>query len=117
MAENQNGVITGYAAGIGLFGHAVAKSNECLKILISFAPQFVGPGFFVPARNWELLNWLLENDSQIAWPATLMTCGAYQNPRCLFFLLWHTKLLVSWSSKCVQAFVTSGAITKTVVDR
>jgi GNAT superfamily N-acetyltransferase len=84
MTENQNGIITGYAASIGLFGHAVAKSNEGLKILISSAPQVVGSGFFVPARNWELLNWLLENDSQIAWPANLMAYGAYQNPRMPF---------------------------------
>lgn len=80
MAENQNGVITGYAAGVGLFGHAVAKSNEDLKSLISSAPTILGPGFFVPARNRELLNWLLENGFHIAWPANLMVLGPYQEP-------------------------------------
>jgi GNAT superfamily N-acetyltransferase len=30
----QDGVVTGYAAGLGILGHAVAKSNEELKALI-----------------------------------------------------------------------------------
>jgi hypothetical protein len=47
----QNGVITGYSASIGILGHAVANSNEDLKLLISNASMILGPGFFVPARN------------------------------------------------------------------
>ena len=77
---DHNGAITGYAAGIGLFGHAVAKSNEDVKALISNAPAIIGPGFFVPARNHELLNWLLGNGFRIGWPANLMTLGSYQDP-------------------------------------
>jgi len=80
----QDGVITGYAAGIGIFGHAVAKSNEELKALISNAPAIFGPGFFAPARNHELINWLLENGFRIGWPANLMTIGPYQEPQTLF---------------------------------
>jgi predicted N-acetyltransferase YhbS len=76
----QDGVITGYAAGIGIFGHAVAKSNEELKTLIANASAILGPGFFAPARNQELMNWLLENDFRIGWPANLMTIGPYQEP-------------------------------------
>ena len=76
----RDGVITGYAAGIGIFGHAVAKSNEDLKALIANASAIVGPGFFMPARNHEVINWLLENDFQIGWPANLMTIGPYQEP-------------------------------------
>ena len=77
-------VITGYAAGIGIFGHAVAKSNEHLKALIANASTILGPGFFVPARNQELINWLLENGFQIGWPANLMTIGPYQEPQTPF---------------------------------
>jgi hypothetical protein len=33
-----------------------------------------------PARNHELINWLLENGFQIGWPANLMTIGPYQEP-------------------------------------
>src|SRR3954464_12335363 len=73
-------VVTGYAAGIGILGHAVARSNDELKILIASAPTVVGPGFFAPARNHQLLNWLLEKGFQIGWPANLMTIGPYQEP-------------------------------------
>jgi predicted N-acetyltransferase YhbS len=76
----QDGVITGYAAGIGIFGHAVAKSNEELKALIANASAILGPGFFAPAQNHELINWLLENGFQIGWPANLMSIGPYQEP-------------------------------------
>jgi GNAT superfamily N-acetyltransferase len=76
----QDGAITGYAAGIGIFGHAVAKSNEELKTLIASASTILGTGFFAPARNHEVINWLLENGFQIGWPANLMTIGPYQEP-------------------------------------
>ena len=76
----RDGVITGYAAGVGIFGHAVAKSNEELKALIANASAILGPGFFAPARNHEVINWLLENGFQIDWPANLMTIGPYQEP-------------------------------------
>jgi predicted N-acetyltransferase YhbS len=75
-----DGVITGYAAGIGIFGHAVAKSNEELKALIANASAILGPGFFAPARNFDLVKWLFENGFQIGWPANLMTIGPYQEP-------------------------------------
>jgi hypothetical protein len=76
----RDGVVTGYAAGIGIFGHAVAKSNEELKELIANAFAILGPGFFVPARNHQVINWLHENGFQIGWPANLMTIGPYQEP-------------------------------------
>jgi predicted N-acetyltransferase YhbS len=80
----RDGVITGYAAGIGIFGHAVAKSNEDLKSLIANASAILGPGFFAPARNHEIINWLLEKGFQIGWPANLMTIGPYQEPQIPF---------------------------------
>ena len=76
--------ISGYAAGIGLFGHAVAKSNADLIALIGSAQVIHGSGFFVPARNYELFNWLLENGFRIAWPASLMSLGPYHEPRMPF---------------------------------
>jgi len=80
----RDGQINGYSAGVGLFGHAVAKTTEDLKALISSAQTILGPGFFVPARNHELLNWLFENNFRIGWPANLMTIGPYQEPRMPF---------------------------------
>jgi predicted N-acetyltransferase YhbS len=76
----RDGVVTGYAAGVGILGHAVARSNEELKALIANASAILGPGFFVPARNYEVINWCLENSFQIGWPANLMTTGPYQEP-------------------------------------
>jgi hypothetical protein len=76
----RDGAISGYAAGIGIMCHAVAKSNEDLKALIANASAFSGPGFFAPARNREVISWLLESGFQIGWPANLMTIGPYQEP-------------------------------------
>jgi predicted N-acetyltransferase YhbS len=79
VVEYENSV-TAYATGIGLRGHAVAKTTDDLKALISFAPSFLGPGFFVPIRNGELLRWLLAIGMRLAWPANLMTLGEYKEP-------------------------------------
>jgi hypothetical protein len=76
----QDGTVIGYAAGIGILNHAVAKSNEELKTLIANASVILGPGFLVPARNYELLYWLLNKGFHIGWPANLMTVGNYQEP-------------------------------------
>jgi len=57
----RDGVITGYTAGIGIFGHAVAKSYEDLKALIANMSAILGPSFIAPARNHEIIKWLLEN--------------------------------------------------------
>lgn len=76
----QDGVVTGYAAGIGILCHAVANSNENLKALIGNASTILDPGFFVPGLNYEIINWLLVNGFQICWPANLMMIGPYQEP-------------------------------------
>ena len=81
MMVVRNGQISGYAAGVGLFGHAIAKANDDMKALISTAQMITGPGFFVPSRNQELISWLFENRFTIAWPANLMTLGQYQEPK------------------------------------
>jgi GNAT superfamily N-acetyltransferase len=79
MVERDS-VISGYAAGMGIMCHAVARSNEDLKALIANASAFSGPGFLAPARNREVISWLLDNGFQIGWPANLMTIGPYQEP-------------------------------------
>jgi hypothetical protein len=42
---DRDSIITGYASGIGIFSHAIAKSNEDLKLLISNVSSIQGPGF------------------------------------------------------------------------
>jgi N-acetylglutamate synthase-like GNAT family acetyltransferase len=81
---DNTGNITGYAAGIGFLGHAVAKTNEVLKALVANASVILGPGFFVPGRNYGLLRWLLDAGLRIVWPANLMTVGNYQDPTAPF---------------------------------
>lgn len=78
------GEITGDSAGIGLLCHSVAQKNEDLMALISHAPTFLGPGFFVPGRNPDLLTWLFRSGFKIGWPANLMSIGKYQEPRTPF---------------------------------
>ncbi len=78
------GRITGYATGIGFRGHAVGEETEDLKALIGHAPMFLGPGFFIPSRNGDLLRWLLGVGLRVGWPAMLMTIGQYQEPAGVF---------------------------------
>ena len=76
--------LTGYATGIGFFGHAVAETNADLQALIGAAPSFAGPGFLVPMRNAALVRWCLEHGLRIVQPMTLMTMGPYDEPKAAF---------------------------------
>jgi predicted N-acetyltransferase YhbS len=80
----QAGRIVGYTTGLGFRGHAIAETTEALKASITGASQLPGPGFFVPARNGDLLRWLFAQGLRAVWPAALMTRGAYQEPRGAF---------------------------------
>ena len=75
-----NGHITGYATDIGYFAHAVGRTNEDLKALIGAAAAFTGPGFLLPTRNTELLQWCLAHGLRVVQPMTLMSLGLYQEP-------------------------------------
>jgi GNAT superfamily N-acetyltransferase len=75
-----DGRITGYATGVGFFGHVVGETNEDLKALIGAAPGFPGPGFLLPTRNGEVLRWCLERGLRIVQPMTLMSVGLYNEP-------------------------------------
>lgn len=74
------GRITGYAAKIAFFAHAVAETNDDLKALIGAAKSFDGPGFLAPSRNGELMRWCLANGLRVIQPMTLMTMGLYNEP-------------------------------------
>jgi predicted N-acetyltransferase YhbS len=80
VAIDNTGTISGYAAGIGFLGHAVAKTNEVLKALIANSSAILGHGFFVPGRNSDIVRWLLDTGFRIVWPANLMAAGKYQDP-------------------------------------
>ena len=76
----RDGRITGYATAIGFFAHSVARSNQDLMALIAAAPEFTGPGFLLPTRNYEVFTWCLANGLRLVEPMTLMTTGLYNEP-------------------------------------
>ena len=78
------GRLTGYATGIGFFGHAVGETTEDLKALIAEASSFSGPGFLLPMRNAALFRWCLEQGLRVVQPMTLMSVGSYQEPQGAF---------------------------------
>jgi GNAT superfamily N-acetyltransferase len=73
----RDGQITGYATDVGFFAHSVAKSNADLIALIAAAPEFTGPGFLLPTRNYEVFTWCLANGLRLQYPMTYMTTGLY----------------------------------------
>jgi predicted N-acetyltransferase YhbS len=79
-----DGRITGYATGIGFFGHAVGETTEDVKALIAAAPSFAGPGFLLPTRNAVLFRWCLECGLRVVQPMTLMSLGPYNEPHGAF---------------------------------
>jgi hypothetical protein len=76
----RDGRITGYPTEIGFFAHSVARNNQHLMALIAAAPEFEGPGFLLPTRNYEVVAWCLANGLRLVAPITLMTTGLYNEP-------------------------------------
>jgi predicted N-acetyltransferase YhbS len=74
------GAISGYTNGVGFFTHTVADSNRSLMALISAAPSFPGPGFFLPTTNFEVFNWCLHQGLRLVAQATYMTIGLFNEP-------------------------------------
>jgi hypothetical protein len=62
------------------FAHSVARSNQDLMALIAGAPEFTGPGFLLPTRNYEVFERCLANGLRLVQPMTLMTTGLYNEP-------------------------------------
>ncbi len=80
----QGNYITAYATALGFWGHAVGKNNIDIQALIGAAPEFVEPGFILPARNRELFGWCLKHGLRVREPLTLMSMGLYNEPRGVF---------------------------------
>lgn len=80
----REGRITGYTTGIGFFGHAVGEANGDLAALVGAATSIAGPGVLVPMRNEALFRWCLENGLKVVQPLTLMSLGAYTEPKGAF---------------------------------
>jgi GNAT superfamily N-acetyltransferase len=76
----RGGLITGYTAGLGFFGHTTCQSNLDLQALIAAADSLAGPGILVPSRNSALLRWCLAHGLRVTQPMTLMSKGLYNEP-------------------------------------
>jgi hypothetical protein len=76
----RSGRVSGYATSIAFFGHAVGESNADLEALIGASKSYPGPGFLVPTRNSDLVQWCLQRGLRIVQPMTLMTIGLYNRP-------------------------------------
>ncbi len=76
----RDGRITGYSTAIGFSAHSVARSNADLTALISASPEFIGAGFLLPTRNYEVFAWCLSEGLRLVQPLTLMTTGLYNEP-------------------------------------
>jgi GNAT superfamily N-acetyltransferase len=74
------GAISGYATLVGFFGHAVARTNRDLMVLIATASEFPGPGFILPTRNHQVFAWCLASGLKLVMQMTLMTIGLYNQP-------------------------------------
>ena len=74
------GTISGYSTLVGFFGHTVANTNQDLIALIDAAPEYPGPGFILPTRNFEVLSWSLRHGLRLIVQANLMTIGLYNEP-------------------------------------
>lgn len=84
VVVERDGRITGYTTLLGFFGHTVGETNDDIKALIAAAPVFPGAGFLLPTRNNELMRFCLANGLRIVQPMTLMSKGAYNEPRGAF---------------------------------
>jgi predicted N-acetyltransferase YhbS len=80
MVVEHQGQITGYTTGIAFFAHTVCRTNRDLQALIGAAPEFGGPGFLLPTRNYEVFAWCLAKGLRVVYPMTLMTIGLYSEP-------------------------------------
>ena len=76
----RSGRVTGYATSVAFFGHAVGETSDDVKALIAAAESFAGPGFLVPTRNAELMQWCLGAGLRITQTMTLMSIGLYSEP-------------------------------------
>ena len=84
LVVEHDGRITGYASGIGFFGHAVGETNADVQALIAAAREIADPGLLLPTRNTELFRWCLAHGLRVVQPLTLMAMGLYQEPRGAF---------------------------------
>jgi hypothetical protein len=81
LVVERDGRITGYAADLAYYAHAVADSTEDMKALVLSGREFGGAGILVPTSNFELFNWCLGRGLRVVQLMTLMTTGLCNEPQ------------------------------------
>jgi ribosomal protein S18 acetylase RimI-like enzyme len=87
VAERENRVVAYASAPVfWQMNHAVAESAEDMQTLLSGAHALTGQplAFLLPTRQAELFRWCLSQGLRTIKPMTLMSMGAYQEPRGCF---------------------------------
>jgi ribosomal protein S18 acetylase RimI-like enzyme len=81
----RHGRITAYASATSMWplNHAVAETEEDLRLLLVGAGRLSAQplSFLLATRQASLFRWCLSNGMRVAKPMTLMSMGAYQEPR------------------------------------
>ena len=80
MVVENSGQVAGYTTGVGFFGHTICDTADAMKALIAAAPEYGGPGFLLPIRQFEVFRWCLDQNLRVVMPMTLMSIGPYQEP-------------------------------------
>jgi predicted N-acetyltransferase YhbS len=81
----RDGRITAYASSVSMRGHGVAATDEDLTALLCGAARAGKEDeplmFLLPTRQAGLFRWCLREGFRVVKPMTLMSMGAYQQPR------------------------------------
>lgn len=88
VVERENRIVA-YASALIFWqmNHAVAESAEDMQTLLSGAANALAGqplSFLLPTRQAELFRWCLSRGLRTIKPMTLMSMGAYQEPRGCF---------------------------------
>jgi hypothetical protein len=84
IALERSGRLAGYMTSpeFWIGNHAVGESEVDIKRLILGATGGGRPlSFLLPIRRTELFRWVLAKGFRVVQPMTLMTLGAYSDPR------------------------------------
>ena len=87
VAVRENRVVAYASAPIfWQLNHAVAENADDMQTLLSGANALTGQplSFLLPTRQAELFRWCLSQGLRVVKPMTLMSMGAYQEPRGCF---------------------------------
>ncbi len=81
------GRLVGYTSGLSMRGHGLVETQADLEALIAGAAAFAPepPALLLPTRQTAFFRWALAAGMRVVKPCTLMTIGAYQEPRGVYF--------------------------------